>query len=612
MSLAIDFKMKKQPKTFAERAKAIQKRYPRSEWDAIERKDMLKELRALKDEQEQVRSLMEIADNAGKMDAQGVAMPRLPRDEQFTEMGQNDQRFSKWAQDVPGRPQGFDINPEMLDMPGSAQKGGLRAAPVQMYGGGYPEEPTGYGLPGGKLRTDWTGFGTGFMDRTNQMKSIYQGMQNQNTIPGTSIPSLIQNSPAQRQQPAKPGDGSFSVNQMTHPVLTGGATVTPQTQVPGSPLQQRQQYSQGNPYNNFIAGNSTQKPWWMDTQMSAGNWYDNYLKQAGASFNPYRGIKPFDILDEPGLRAPEGYGQSGVKGAQKGGQGGARSTGTGSSGGNGMPSKQASGYTPSPDDFNRSEDAFQNPTVQQDIPWGSIGQMGMQAANQFKTVPMGNTGNGIAKAAEFGVPGVSPLPFAISAGASLLGDLANRHFINKMDDRVNLGRVTAQNVDMEPERQALTRNNDMTRNAMLKAGRDMGPAQGYANMAAMNTGLMDSYGTAMGKSYMNEQNINAGYRQQANMQNAQIAQDEAKTNLGLRLQKLQAKGANTESMFNTIPQAMKDYTQAVKDQDTTNMLGKDYGIYAKVLGPDASWQDKMRQAFNAQRRYIKPRESVKP
>jgi DNA-binding ferritin-like protein (Dps family) len=65
-------------------------------------------------------------------------------------------------------------------------------------------------------------------------------------------------------------------------------------------------------------------------------------------------------------------------------------------------------------------------------------------------------------------------------------------------------------------------------------------------------------------------------------------------------------------MFNTIPQAMKDYTQAVKDQDTTNMLGKDYGIYAKVLGPDASWQDKMRQAFNAQRRYIKPRESVKP
>lgn len=47
--------MKKKQSTFADRAKAIKKKYSRADFDEIERKDMLKELRALRDEQEQFR-----------------------------------------------------------------------------------------------------------------------------------------------------------------------------------------------------------------------------------------------------------------------------------------------------------------------------------------------------------------------------------------------------------------------------------------------------------------------------------------------------------------------------------------------------------------------------
>ena len=62
--------MKKKQKTFAERARDLKKLYPRSEWDAIERKDLEKSMRELRDEQEQTRVAMGIADHADNMDQQ--------------------------------------------------------------------------------------------------------------------------------------------------------------------------------------------------------------------------------------------------------------------------------------------------------------------------------------------------------------------------------------------------------------------------------------------------------------------------------------------------------------------------------------------------------------
>lgn len=60
--------MKKKEKTFAERARDLKKLYPRSEWDPIERRDLEKSMRKLRDEQEETRAAMGIADHANTMD----------------------------------------------------------------------------------------------------------------------------------------------------------------------------------------------------------------------------------------------------------------------------------------------------------------------------------------------------------------------------------------------------------------------------------------------------------------------------------------------------------------------------------------------------------------
>jgi hypothetical protein len=62
--------MKKKQKTFADRAKEIKNKYSRAEWDAIERHDMMVELSKLRDEQEQVRAVMGIADGADQLDTE--------------------------------------------------------------------------------------------------------------------------------------------------------------------------------------------------------------------------------------------------------------------------------------------------------------------------------------------------------------------------------------------------------------------------------------------------------------------------------------------------------------------------------------------------------------
>lgn len=66
--------MKKQ-KTFADRAKEIKKRFPRAEWDKIERKDMMKELASLRDEQEEFKTAMGIAEGANQQDAEEQGEP---------------------------------------------------------------------------------------------------------------------------------------------------------------------------------------------------------------------------------------------------------------------------------------------------------------------------------------------------------------------------------------------------------------------------------------------------------------------------------------------------------------------------------------------------------
>jgi len=128
------------------------------------------------------------------------------------------------------------------------------------------------------------------------------------------------------------------------------------------------------------------------------------------------------------------------------------------------------------------------------------------------------------KGAQYKVPGTSMLPFLLSGASSLIGDIAQMRNLRKMPKNINLGRMTASKIDLEPQRQMLTRqrgDRERTNIAQAKMSGLQG-ANAYANMVAANTGLQDQYGSAMNQSYMQEQNTNAGLAQQANQVNTQL------------------------------------------------------------------------------------------
>ena len=183
-------------------------------------------------------------------------------------------------------------------------------------------------------------------------------------------------------------------------------------------------------------------------------------------------------------------------------------------------------------------------------------------------------------------------PYAVSAAASMLGDLGSLASMYKTrPDTLNLPRVAPTKVNLQPERELAGRTYNTNRNIMLKNSRDVSsPAGAYANQIAGLSSLQDSYGNIMGQSYMNEANTNAQLQQQANMTNAQFAAEEAKTNLQLRKELSDVQSGMIGSISETIPKALRDYRSDYSQNMLMNIMGKDYGLYEPVPQFRNSWE----------------------
>jgi hypothetical protein len=192
----------------------------------------------------------------------------------------------------------------------------------------------------------------------------------------------------------------------------------------------------------------------------------------------------------------------------------------------------------------------------------------------------------------------SALPFAVSAGVSAIGDIASMISARRnMPKSVNLPRMTAEQINLQPQREALQRGYNTASNVMLRNARDVSsPANAYANQIAGQSGLMDSFGTQMGQSYMNEANTNAQMRQQAGMQNQQVGAQEALQNMQLKQQNAQVKNQFINSLSQTIPNALRDYRQQVNQDNMINMMGLDYGAYDKV-NPNMTFMEKLQMGL---------------
>jgi hypothetical protein len=193
---------------------------------------------------------------------------------------------------------------------------------------------------------------------------------------------------------------------------------------------------------------------------------------------------------------------------------------------------------------------------------------------------------------KFTTPTDSFAPFAISAGASILGDIAGLINANRnLPKSVSLPRIAPSNISLEPQRNALQRAFNTSGNMMLRNSRDVSnPSNAYANQIAGITALTDSYGNQMGQSYMNEANANQQANLQVNSRNAGIAGDEAQMNNQLKTQRYGVNAQYINSLSQTIPSALRDYRQQVNQTNTINNMGKDYGSYAPYNPNMNSWQ----------------------
>jgi hypothetical protein len=186
----------------------------------------------------------------------------------------------------------------------------------------------------------------------------------------------------------------------------------------------------------------------------------------------------------------------------------------------------------------------------------------------------------------------SPWPSVVSAGASAIGDIAGLMYTkNHMPKSVSLPRVAPTQINLQPQREALGRENAIVRNTMLRNSRDVSnPANAYANQVAGLSALTDSFGTQMGQSYMNESNTNAQLQQNTNIKNAEIGSQEALTNAQMQGNRANVNLGYINSLSQTIPLALRDYRQQVNEMNMVNNMGKDYAPYTQNNPNLNSWQ----------------------
>ena len=186
----------------------------------------------------------------------------------------------------------------------------------------------------------------------------------------------------------------------------------------------------------------------------------------------------------------------------------------------------------------------------------------------------------------------SATPYLVSAGLSAIGDIAG--LINQKRNSplpIQFPRIQAERINLEPQRQAIQREENTARNVILRNSRDVSnPANAYANQIAGISGLTDSVGTQLGQSYMTEANANAQNRQSVAEKNAEISMQEEMQNAKLWQDYNNTTSGYINSLSETIPKAMRDYRSDYSQNMMMNIMGKDYGLYEPIPQFKNSWE----------------------
>lgn len=166
-----------------------------------------------------------------------------------------------------------------------------------------------------------------------------------------------------------------------------------------------------------------------------------------------------------------------------------------------------------------------------------------------------------------GGDGTSLLPSYISAGTSLLGNIAQMIF-DKRPKPLNLPKYTPEGIDLYNQRLGLRRDADVDRSTMLNQTRNVGMNAGQT-ISAMNSGtagLQRNLGRALTESELAEQQYNVGARNRAGEVNAMTGMREGMMNKQMEEMWKQRQSEYLAGATNTIPEFMSDVNR-IKYQD---------------------------------------------
>lgn len=172
---------------------------------------------------------------------------------------------------------------------------------------------------------------------------------------------------------------------------------------------------------------------------------------------------------------------------------------------------------------------------------------------------------------------IAPL---IASGVGNLALMAT----NRKPDKINPVTVSPEQISLEAARTGAKEQATISRANRLKALRESGLSAGqYGALAATaDTDINRATNEALRESYLNEQLQNAGYRQQANMYNAQQASQANKINMELQDR---YRRQNAQYLQN-IAQSVPEYYAQREKYDTLNAMSPNYelvkGKYGRV------------------------------
>ena len=170
------------------------------------------------------------------------------------------------------------------------------------------------------------------------------------------------------------------------------------------------------------------------------------------------------------------------------------------------------------------------------------------------------------------------LPYALSGLANIGGNLALANFLKKNKPQVNAPMVSPERINLSPEVEKLQKQAITAKNVNIRNARNLGLNAGsaMANISAGNSAVNRGLGENITSLRTNEALQNAQLAQQASMANAGYKANANNMNAQLDQQNLAQRASLLDDTIGTIPGVMKDIRQDKADKEMRDIMDRAY------------------------------------